>query len=217
MKKQLHFGIFATLCLTFALIFGACDREKEPLSAVEQQAANAGKLPPDGTYIPFIFGSKWAYDDGASVDTTYLRGDAVFNGRAYKEFFSSAGTYYMRYADKIYYRLEANPLIATDSTGKYERIVLRTDLGISTKYEQKFNLLSGGYIRSETALMNILKDRYVKGKKYNNVLEILTRYYTKTTADEYAIGTAYEYYAKDKGLIERIETGGGKRLTYFNY
>jgi hypothetical protein len=216
MKKQLRFGIFA---LILSCLCAACDREKEPLSATEQQAANAGTLPPDGNYIPFIYGSKWAYDDGASVDTTYLTRDTMLNGKAYKEFFSSAGVYYMRYADKVYYRLEANPLIATDATGMYERIALRTDLGISTKYEQKFNLLSSGYVRTETLLMNILKERYVKGKKYNTVLEVITRFYIKNPLDdkETSVGTAYEYYGKDKGLIELIETGGGKRLTYFNY
>jgi hypothetical protein len=213
MKKTLLFGSLALLS-----IFTACDREKEPLSPTELQAANAGKLPPEGNYIPFIYGSKWAYNDGAMIDTTYLRRDTVLKGNTYKVFENTAGKYYMRYAEKIYYRLEANPMIQTDATGLYERIELRTDLGIGTKYEQRFTTLDGGYYRVETTFTNLLKERYVNNKKYNTVLEVMNRLFLKTaTAQEYQLGTSYHYFAKDKGLVEVIETGGGKRLLYYNY
>jgi hypothetical protein len=212
MKKLILFG-----CVALSL-FAACDREKEPLSATELQAANAGKLPPDGNYIPFLYNAKWAYDNGTSIDTTYISRDTILKGKQYKEFLTNGSASYLRYADKKYYRLEANPLIVTDSTGLYERVELDLNMGTSKKYDQKFELVGGGYVRTETTLMAILKDRYVKGKKYNTVLEVLTRFYLKNGAsNEYSPGTSYQYYGKDKGLIEMIETGGGKRLVYFNY
>lgn len=205
---------------SFAIVslFAACDREKEPLSATELQAANVGKLPPEGNYIPFIYNAKWAYDNGTSIDTTYISRDTIFNGKQYKEFLTNGSASYLRFTDNVYYRLEANPAIVTDATGLYERIELDLKMGIGRKYEQKFDLINGGYVRTETTLVAILKDRYVKGKKYNTVLEVLTRIFTKDASNnEYSTGTSYQYFGKDKGLIELIETGGGKRLVYFNY
>jgi hypothetical protein len=216
MKKILPF--IPIIAFLFTLV--SCgDREKEPLSSLASSTSTAGQIPPSGNYYPMRIGTKWAYDIGNNmIDTTTLVRDSSFAGRSYKFFKNSTNDYFIREENGIYYRREVNNLAIPDATGTIERTELRTDLGVGKVWNDDLSLITGGRLRYENVIDAIERTRYVKGIKYEYVLKVRTRIYTQgATGGETIARTFYNYYCRNKGLIETIGDGNNKRLVYIGF
>ncbi len=206
--------------IAFLFTLTSCgDREKEPLSSLASSTSTSGQIPPQGNYYPLTIGTKWAYDIGNNMtDTTTLVQDSSFAGRTYKYFKTRTNDYFIRVENGIFYRREVNNLAIPDNTGTIERTELRTDLGVGKIWNDDLSLVTGGRLRYENVIDAIEKTRYVKGVKYEYVLKVRTRIYTQgTTGGETIAATVYNYYCRNKGLIETIGDSNSKRLVYIGF
>ncbi len=208
MKKNTSLLFFVALVVAFA---SCLDREKEggPPIAVTQ----SGSAVPTGNYYPLAIGTKWIYDISGNNDTTTLVRDSLFAGRMYKYFKTGTSDYFIREENGVYYRREVNGLAIPDNTGTIERVELRTDYKVNEYWRDEYQLVTGGKVRYETAIISIDKERVVKGVKYPTVLHVRSRIYTKQDAAPEVIAATYDhFYGKNKGLIETISDLESRRL-----
>jgi hypothetical protein len=219
MKKSLPFFVLITCIFAFA----SCEnREKEPLSSIAPSTSQAGTIPSVGNYFPLTIGTKWGYENvqNGAVDTTLLVRDSVFAGRSYKFFKTRISDYFVREENGVYYLRELNNLAIPDNSGTNERTLLRTDYGVGKAWNDDLSLVTGGRLRYENILIKIERERYVKGIKYENVLNVRTRIFMQAGASssETLAQTTYNFYCKNKGLIETIgDTSTSKRLVYIGF
>ena len=214
MKQTL---LCTTLLALLAVLFtvAACsDREKEPLSSLAASSSTSGQVPPGGNYYPLALGTKWVYDiGGGAADTTQLVRDSIVAGQAYKYFKTGTSDYFARQEGAVYYRREVNGLAIPDASGTIERIELHADYGVGQVWNDDFSLAAGGRLRYENVLVAIEKERYVRGVKCETVLKVRTRVYKTVIGGQETIdATFYNYYAKNKGLVETISDLESKRL-----